>query len=142
MGWALVSASVFNIPTVLYGIVPWPDLPFLPALDDKAPVEALLKLVHAYGAYALIALVALPFLAGAAWAAEPIKVVAAENFYGDIASQIGVPVAAFGSTRPTMPPRIGQNHVERILQPTRQGQETSATAHQSVERHERRLVSA
>ncbi|WP_243443939.1 cytochrome b [Asaia prunellae] len=28
-GWALVSSSVFAIPTVLYGIVPWPDLPFL-----------------------------------------------------------------------------------------------------------------
>ena len=58
-GWALVSASVFNIPTVLYGIVPWPDLPLLSTLDGKAPVEALLKLVHAYGAYALMALVAL-----------------------------------------------------------------------------------
>jgi cytochrome b561 len=57
-GWALVSASVLNIPTVLYGIVPWPDLPFLASLDDKAPAEALLKLVHAYGAYALIGLVA------------------------------------------------------------------------------------
>jgi cytochrome b561 len=57
-GWALVSASVFDIPTVLYGIVPWPDLPLFPAVDDKAPVEALLKLVHAYGAYALLALVA------------------------------------------------------------------------------------
>jgi cytochrome b561 len=58
-GWALVSVSVLNIPTVLYGILPWPDLPLLPSLDDKAPVEHLLKLVHAYGAYALIALVAL-----------------------------------------------------------------------------------
>jgi cytochrome b561 len=57
-GWALVSVSVLNIPTVLYDILPWPDLPFLPSLDDKAPVEHLLKLVHAYGAYALIALVA------------------------------------------------------------------------------------
>jgi cytochrome b561 len=57
-GWALVSVSVLNIPTVLYGILPWPDLPLLPSLDDKAPVEDLLKLVHAYGAYALIALVA------------------------------------------------------------------------------------
>jgi cytochrome b561 len=57
-GWALVSASVLSIPTVLYGILPWPDLPLLPALDDKASAEAVLKLVHAYGAYALIALVA------------------------------------------------------------------------------------
>src|ERR1700682_4830344 len=38
---------------------------------------------------ALIALFALPLLATAASAADPIKVVAAENFYGDVASQIG-----------------------------------------------------
>lgn len=57
-GWALVSASVFDIPTVLYGIVPWPHLPFLSTLADKAPVAALLKIVHAYGAWGLIALVA------------------------------------------------------------------------------------
>ena len=38
---------------------------------------------------ALIALAALPFFASAALAADPVKVVAAENFYGDIASQIG-----------------------------------------------------
>jgi cytochrome b561 len=56
-GWALVSCSVFNIPTVLYGVIPWPDLPVLSTLVDKAPVEAILKIVHAYGAYALIALV-------------------------------------------------------------------------------------
>ena len=58
-GWALVSASLFNIPTVLYGFVPWPDLPILPTLDDKAPVEALLKPAHAYGAFALMTLVSL-----------------------------------------------------------------------------------
>ncbi len=58
-GWALASSSVLNIPTVLYGVVPWPDLPVLSTLKDKAPAEALLKLVHAYGAYALIALVGL-----------------------------------------------------------------------------------
>ena len=56
-GWALVSSSVFNIPTVLYGVIPWPDLPILSTLADKAPVEALLKIVHAYGSYALIGLV-------------------------------------------------------------------------------------
>src|SRR5450631_4366334 len=39
-GWALVSASVLSIPTVLYGILPWPDLPLVPALDDKASAEA------------------------------------------------------------------------------------------------------
>ncbi len=58
-GWALVSASVFNIPTVLYGVVPWPHLPVLSTLADKAPVEAVLKRVHDYGAWALLALIAL-----------------------------------------------------------------------------------
>ena len=62
-GWAVVSASPFNIPTVLYGIVPWPHLPVLPTLHDKAPVEAVLKAVHAYGAWMLIALLALHVLA-------------------------------------------------------------------------------
>ena len=56
-GWALVSASVLDIPTVLYGVVPWPHLPILSSLDNKKPVEDALKLVHAYGAWALIALV-------------------------------------------------------------------------------------
>jgi cytochrome b561 len=57
-GWALVSASVLDIPTVLYGVVPWPHLPILPDLANKKPVEDALKLVHGYGAWALIALVA------------------------------------------------------------------------------------
>ena len=50
---------MFGLPTVLYGVIPWPDLPVLPSLPDKAPVENLLKQVHAYGAYALIALIVL-----------------------------------------------------------------------------------
>jgi cytochrome b561 len=57
-GWALVSASVFDIPTVLYGIVPWPHLPILSTLADKQPVEDLLTAVHDYAAWAFIALVA------------------------------------------------------------------------------------
>lgn len=31
-GWIIVSASKLTIPTVLYGVVPWPHLPFLPEL--------------------------------------------------------------------------------------------------------------
>jgi cytochrome b561 len=56
-GWALVSASMLDIPTVLYGVVPWPHLPVLSTLNNKQPVEDALKLIHAYGAWALIALV-------------------------------------------------------------------------------------
>jgi cytochrome b561 len=57
-GWALVSASVFNIPTFLYGVIPWPHLPILSTLSNKPPVEAFLKHVHAYGAWTLIAIFA------------------------------------------------------------------------------------
>ena len=57
-GWALVSASVLDIPTILYGVVPWPHLPILSTLDNKKPIEDALKLIHALGALALIALVA------------------------------------------------------------------------------------
>ena len=56
-GWALVSASRLNIPTVLFGVVPWPHLPWLTELEDKAPAEALLKLVHDYGAFVFIAVI-------------------------------------------------------------------------------------
>ncbi|KQY35669.1 cytochrome B [Caulobacter sp. Root487D2Y] len=31
-GWIMVSASKLNIPTLLYGTIPWPHLPFLPEL--------------------------------------------------------------------------------------------------------------
>jgi len=35
-GWAMVSASPWNIPTVLFGVVPWPHLPVLSGLDPAA----------------------------------------------------------------------------------------------------------
>lgn len=59
VGWAMVSASPYNIPTVLYGVVPWPHLPVLPELPNKAAVEGVLKLLHSYGAWLLIALLVL-----------------------------------------------------------------------------------
>jgi cytochrome b561 len=56
-GWAVVSASPYNIPTVLYGLVPWPHLPVLSTLHDKAPVEAVLATIHAFGGWFLAALI-------------------------------------------------------------------------------------
>ena len=35
-GWAVVSSSPFDLPTVLYGLVRWPDLPILPKLAGTA----------------------------------------------------------------------------------------------------------
>lgn len=58
-GWAVVSLSPFNIPTVLYGLVPWPHLPLAAYLSDPAAAEGVLKLVHAYGAWFLSALLVL-----------------------------------------------------------------------------------
>ena len=58
-GWAMVSASVLGIPTVLFGTVPWPDLPLLATLPDKAPVEVVLKVVHHWAAWGLLALIML-----------------------------------------------------------------------------------
>ncbi len=54
-GWAMVSASVYNIPTVLFGLVPWPHLPVLSTLPDKGTYEAVFKTIHAYIGFALIA---------------------------------------------------------------------------------------
>lgn len=56
-GWALVSASPFNIPTILFGEFNWPHLPYFSTLVDKQSMEASLKLVHkglAYGAGMLV----------------------------------------------------------------------------------------
>jgi len=53
-GWMMVSASPRNIPTVLYGIIPWPPLPVLSTLTDKVPVELFLKQVHSAVAWVLI----------------------------------------------------------------------------------------
>ncbi len=58
-GWALVSASPWNLPTILYGVIPWPHLPVLSTLEDKAGAEAVLEQVHGLLAWSAVALVAL-----------------------------------------------------------------------------------
>lgn len=57
VGWALVSASPLNIPTVLYGRIPWPHIPVTAWFGwNKAQASPVLASVHAWGGYALIAL--------------------------------------------------------------------------------------
>jgi cytochrome b561 len=58
-GWALVSVSPFNLPTVIYGVLPWPHLPVFPELTDKTQVEAVVKFVHGKLAWALTAIIGL-----------------------------------------------------------------------------------
>ena len=58
-GWMVVSASPWNIPTVLFGFIPLPHLPVLSTLPNKAPVEKTLEQVHSAGAWILIGLLVL-----------------------------------------------------------------------------------
>jgi cytochrome b561 len=58
-GWALVSVSPINIPTILFGLVRWPHIGFLASLHNKAAIAAVLDNVHAYGAWALLTLIVL-----------------------------------------------------------------------------------
>ena len=58
-GWMMVSASVWNIPTVVFGAFTLPHLPVLGSLQDKKPVEDALKEVHealAIGMFGLLLL--------------------------------------------------------------------------------------
>ena len=56
-GWALVSASPRNVPTILFGLVPWPHLPILSTLENKKEVAGLLGDVHSTVAFMLAALI-------------------------------------------------------------------------------------
>lgn len=58
-GWAMVSVSPWNIPTVLFEWVTWPHIPGLSNIDGKAEAESTAKLVHALLAYSAAALVLL-----------------------------------------------------------------------------------
>lgn len=57
-GWAVVSASTFNVPTVLYGVLPLPHIPWLADLPDKSAAESALKLVHLSAGLILVVLLA------------------------------------------------------------------------------------
>lgn len=59
MGWAMVSSSPYNIPTVLYGQIPWPHLPVLPSIEDKKSFEDAFKLAHRTFAYSAAGLLVL-----------------------------------------------------------------------------------
>jgi cytochrome b561 len=58
-GWVMVSTSPINLPTLLYGIIPWPHLPILPTLPNKTEIGHAFDGVHDYGAYILAGLLAM-----------------------------------------------------------------------------------
>jgi cytochrome b561 len=56
LGWAMVSASELPIPTVLFGLIPLPDMPGVPEADV---VASRFRLLHEIGAKLFIALIVL-----------------------------------------------------------------------------------
>lgn len=56
LGWAMVTASELPIPTVLYGLIPLPDMPGVPEADA---VAARFRLLHEIGAKLFMALIVL-----------------------------------------------------------------------------------
>ncbi len=57
-GWVLVSSSKFHVPTVLFGAVSWPHLPFMGPFKTELG-HTLVETLHSKGAWLLIALLAL-----------------------------------------------------------------------------------
>jgi cytochrome b561 len=60
-GWAMVSVSPYNIPTLLWKVIPWPHIGVLHAMGaaGKARVEAVGGALHLYLALGGAALIAL-----------------------------------------------------------------------------------
>jgi len=55
-GWVVVSTASFNIPTLLYGIVPVPHIAPLASLADKAEIHELFEGLHETGVWTLVAI--------------------------------------------------------------------------------------
>jgi cytochrome b561 len=58
-GWAMVSTSPLGIPTLLYGVVPWPNLPWAARAENPEALEATLSEAHELLAFGMIALLVL-----------------------------------------------------------------------------------
>ena len=60
-GWAVVSASPFasSVPTYIFGVIPWPHLPFFESVEDKAALYEQVAAMHKYFAFAILGLLAL-----------------------------------------------------------------------------------
>lgn len=58
-GWAMVSASPFQIPTIIFGLFELPHITPLEQVEDKAAVEAQIKTVHDLAGKLMIGLLVL-----------------------------------------------------------------------------------
>jgi len=60
-GWALVSASPFasSVPTYIFGVIPWPHLPFFEDIEDRAALTEKIAGLHEFFAFTILGLLAL-----------------------------------------------------------------------------------
>lgn len=60
-GWAMVSASPLadTVKTYLFGVVPWPHLPFFDGVEDRRALAGAFGEMHEIGAKLMIALIAI-----------------------------------------------------------------------------------
>ncbi|MEM8548240.1 MAG: cytochrome b [Pseudomonadota bacterium] len=56
LGWAMVSASPFGLPTIVFGWFEWPHISYLTTVEDKAAVEGAFKVAHMVGGLIMVAL--------------------------------------------------------------------------------------
>jgi cytochrome b561 len=56
-GWIMVSASRRNIPTILYGLIPWPSFPGVADSPNKAMIDGITDNIHYYLAFIFAALI-------------------------------------------------------------------------------------
>jgi len=59
LGWAYVSVAPFNVPTVLFGVIPWPHLPFFESAANREALAESLSGFHEFAAFSIIGLLAL-----------------------------------------------------------------------------------
>lgn len=58
-GWVMVSASKLGLPTIVFGLLEWPHISWVEALQNKEQAEFLAKAAHKYMGYGLIGLLVL-----------------------------------------------------------------------------------
>lgn len=58
-GWVVVSVSPLRIPTVLFGLIPWPNLPWFSRLADNQTASTAAQFVHDWLGYIIAGLVLL-----------------------------------------------------------------------------------
>ncbi len=60
-GWAVVSASPFadSVPTYIFGVIPWPHLPFFSGVEDRGALTEQLAGAHEFFALTIAALLVL-----------------------------------------------------------------------------------